>query len=349
MTSPDLRQQLANITRSILSEELDFLDLKNGLDRFKDLCLQATGIDLESDAASEYIKLDSGKAIGPRWAGMCIEDLLRTRRFQMGVLKAVTTLLDKQQEPIQILYAGTGPFATLVLPLISLFSSEQIQFTLLEVNPVSFENVKLLFRRMQAEDYLANTLQCDASEVKLKAPELFDIVVIECLQHKLEREPQVAITQNLLSQLREDVVLIPEDISLYVSYINMSARNEQMMSGSTGSKKDYYRLANPIFRLNKKTTYEMSNGNGQLEPGFPEEYTEIAKQDKKPGMSLAIATEIRVFDDELLQMDDCGLTVPNIIADLDHAGYDLNGLHTRYVLGNHPGLRIEFSREACDK
>ena len=49
---------------------------------------------------------------------MCVDDIMRTRRFVRGVYHAMADMLNAREGKINLLYAGTGPFAMLVLPSI---------------------------------------------------------------------------------------------------------------------------------------------------------------------------------------------------------------------------------------
>ena len=82
-------QKLSEITDVILGPLDNYLALKNSLDDLKALFIEISGLDVNAEENSENLHLESGKAIGPRWAGMCIEDLLRTKHFICGIDKAI--------------------------------------------------------------------------------------------------------------------------------------------------------------------------------------------------------------------------------------------------------------------
>lgn len=334
--------ELCNITDVILKKEIDYIALKNALDALKALFLEASNLNMEADVNSEHIYTSSGKAIGLKWAAMCIEDLIRTKQFISGIHKAI---LDKQllkkSEPIQILYTGTGPFATLVMPFITKFTSEEIQFTCLEINPNSIQSLKNVIEAFGAGAYFKEIHQCDASQFKITEGDSIDIVIIEVLQLALTREPQVAITFNLLPQLSKEVTLIPEEISLQVALLNSTKQQEHLFSGDPHRKIDFLKIVEHAFTLNKA---EINSKKTDIDPlVFSEKEILFSKEELEAHTSAVILTEITVYDTFKLGFRDSGLTIPSIFADLSHEK-NLKGVKTEYLATNDPYLHTSLIR-----
>jgi len=332
MTTSDSANKLTEITKIIINEDLDFLALKNATENLKILFEKASATDFNNSILEENVFLKTGKAIGPKWAGMCVDDFMRTKRFITGTFKAVKFLLQKNNnKPVHILYAGTGPFATLVMPLITIFKPSEIQFTLLEVNPKSIESLKKTIKSFNAESYVKDIFQTDASIFKVPSPNFIDIVLIECMQHALVREPQVAITYNLVSQLNENVILIPEQISLHIALIDSEKKNNYLLnSKSTERKLDFYTNIKPVFVLDKKII------NDNSENIFPKIEVVLPKKTIENSDILAITTEITIYKNKKLTIDDSGLTIPLILSYLKNQR--IKGVTSQYIINESPGL-----------
>src|SRR6476646_3042240 len=128
--------QLRQITDALLlSDDHEVLD--DAVLRLHTLLSATSGLtDDPTDSSSvDDVLLPNGIAISPRDAARCILDSARTSRFLRGIYAA---LLEAQRlfpdVPIEILYAGCGPFAALAIPLTTQFKADQIQFTLLDVH-----------------------------------------------------------------------------------------------------------------------------------------------------------------------------------------------------------------------
>ena len=133
------------------------------------------------------------------------------------------------------MYAGTGPFATLITPLTTLFSSDQLQVTLLELNPVSFQKIQQVVQQMEIGAYVRRIVQTDATTYQIPADEQIDILLSETMQNALKREQQVPIIYNLLQQIDYEVILIPEVIELQLAVMNPTINRNRMLNGSKES------------------------------------------------------------------------------------------------------------------
>src|SRR5437868_2591262 len=91
-------------------------------------------------AASSSTALACGLAISPLDAALCIADGPRTSKLLRGVVAAVEAAQARWPgEAIEVLYAGCGPFAALVVPVARRFDARRVRFTLLDVHARSLE------------------------------------------------------------------------------------------------------------------------------------------------------------------------------------------------------------------
>jgi len=343
MPTNNAKRKLAEITQNLISEKVEADGLKKSIEELKSLLEKVSGLNQEAPINSENILLPSGKAIGPKWAGMCLEDIPRTHKFIKGIHSAVQEVLEKNpKKPVTILYAGTGPYATLVLPLLSLFEPSQLQLILLEVNTVSIESLKRIIKGFDAYEYIKAIYHCDAANFIVPSEFETDILLVECMQHALVREPQVGITYNLLPQMKDEVILIPEEISLHVALIDLEKKAEYL-TNDNNSKKDYYENSDSVFTLNKKEVLEKSTEFKEEGFQFPEREVSFTEEQLSNYDFIAVSTEITIFKNISLSIDESGLTAPMLLADLNH-DQKVTGAKTQYVVGTEPGLASQLVR-----
>jgi len=331
-------ERLQDIAPAILSEDIDYFELSNALKSYKELLLEISNLEYETEENRDNIALPHGLAIGPTWAARCLDDMMRTKKFVRGIYLAISKIKSKNKEPLQILYCGSGPFATLVLPLLTLYTSEEIQLTLVEVNPISFAHVKNVFKSLGAEAYLKNVILEDATKINLENSHEIDVVIIECLQHALAREPQVAITANVMKQCRGDVSLIPEEISLQLSLLNHKEEfdNNSIIFNSSS------RVDKKVFSLNKREALQY-NFNGVESYFFPKKEVCFTLSELKNNTALAVTTTIKIFDNEVLTNKESGLTIPYIFCEIDDKQEALS-VNTQYEVGLNPKLIVSIKK-----
>jgi hypothetical protein len=283
--------------------------------------ISAIGID---DQNTPDLFLPSGKAISPEKAAHCLLEMKRTAVFIRGIYQAINHCLANGNEtPVKILYVGTGPYATLVVPLLTLFTCEQVQVDLVEVNEISFNSVLDVFNELELFPFVDRAFFTDAAELKLE--ESYDIVVAEVMQAALKKEPQVAVMRNLIEQLGTKTIFIPEKIELSATLVtgdepspenNWSANNQTISLGK-------------IFTLDKFRTQTRFLKNSLELP-----------RNLKENNQLYIDTAIRVFGDEKLAGSDCSLTLPVKVCRFRKT--DSGEITFWYESGRVPGVRCRL-------
>jgi len=264
------------------------------------------------------VAVKGGLALSGLDAAACVDDYFRTVSFIKGVYKALSGLInDFPDETIKILYAGTGPYATLLLPLLQLFDKSRLSVIFLDINASSIESVQNLSSLMELDDYNLRYAVADATTYNI--PENFpvDIVVSETMHYGLTLEPQVAIVKNLASQMRPHAILIPQEIHIDFGYSFYA--NEPFINSFTDTPKGYNKLqpykyrkiVDRLFTISKELfsdkIYTTSNFTSKFYQ-LPDEYSNFP--------DVCIFTSITIFDDIKLDTAESLITNPYCITSL---------------------------------
>jgi hypothetical protein len=202
----ELKERLSQYSVDILNLENFHDKLAPAVMGYADLLFEE--FDVDGSAGREHIRTLNGNAIGTFWAAKCIREIFRTQRFSRALYSSVLEAIGQNGRQIHVLYAGTGPFAALALPIMMMLKPEDVQFTFLEINPESIEILEQVIDLFDLHAYVKNIHQCDASLWDVPSSGI-DIVISETMSRALIAEPQVAIMLNLASQLPKEVVFLP--------------------------------------------------------------------------------------------------------------------------------------------
>lgn len=216
---------LNNIRRILLDEGSPEGLLEAALAAYSRTCSEVTGItpDAGFDAWDQDRFLDSGIAINPRAAAHCVADQRRTIVFVRAVHAALTRLLASRPEGVvHVLYAGCGPWATLLLPVLAAFPPERLRVRLLDAHASALDGVRRLVEHFRLEHFAITLEVNDAST--WRAPEAPDLIVAETMHKALEQEPQFAVTANLAPQLAPGGIFVPERIDVDLCIARDGAR-----------------------------------------------------------------------------------------------------------------------------
>lgn len=332
------RSELRLITEVLLRPEDRYDELTKAIESLNQLFLETSGLQNDLAPNREALFLPHGKAIGPTWAGMCVKDLMRTKRFLGGVYLGIRSALARfPARPIRVLYAGTGPFATLALPLTTVFSSAEVRFTMLEINPASVNCLKRVIAAFDAWDFVTEIICVDATRYRDDPDQPFQMIVSETMQNALQKEPQVAITLNLVPQMAGAGILIPENIEVEAVLLNPRLSQQRMLTGIAG---DYYHSLGKIFELNKETARAYARSVDLNSAGSFFDEVELAIPARRaPGYTqLCLFTAIRVFGTVELTPWQSSLTMPKQIMNLNHAEQPVEKISFQYKIDRQPGV-----------
>lgn len=317
-----------NVVRTLLDCADDFALMKQSVDALYNVFSRITGVSPAQISVDKDIMLPSGKAISPSAAAHCLLEMKRTAVFLRGIHQAVLQKLNNRTaKPVRILYAGTGPYGTLVIPLLYLFTPDKIQVDFLDINPVSLEALRKLITELQLNDYIGSIYCEDATTFRVS--KTYDIVISETMLACLKNEPQVAIMQNLIPQLTEECLFIPEKISIEACLINHKMEQDRMM---------YIEGEKPLFErrpLGNVFTVSKQNMNS-----ITEKKTFSIPDDAVAAFpALKLFTTVTVYNNEVLTENDSSITMPKQF--YDFRVEKCREVEFRYMQGEKP--RIESS------
>ena len=221
---------LTRIADTILDETSTARQLHQALDDFTAICSDITGIlpDASFNAWTEDSLLQDGVAINPQAAAHCVTDYLRSVIFLRGAHAAINTAASRfPNTALQILYAGCGPYATLLLPLLTRFDPGELDICLLDIHPQSMRAVRQLIAHFELGDHHISTVEGDACNYQ--HPTSVHLILSETMQKALEQEPQFAITANLAPQLHPGGIFIPEKIEVELCLAQLD-KEQQMFA-----------------------------------------------------------------------------------------------------------------------
>lgn len=297
--------------------------------------IQLSGMDDADHSARTNVLLPQGKAIGSIWAAHCIRDYRRTNVFLRGTLQAIRAAGRRfPGQPIHVLYAGCGPFATLALPLIPLLDGQPVVFTCLDISPGSLGYLRKIVTALHLTPWIHDIVLADATEYRVNPAMPVHVLVGEMMMNGLVREPQVAAMLHLAPQLAPGGLLIPQCITVQAGLLHPT-RNQARMMRPEGPDGEVYHLLPPAFEWSLATIAARAD---QVDPDIFPEMEVLLPPDRDPQFSeLALFTRIQVFESERLECWESVLTYPLPLLQL---GVDpsIRKIGLRYQLGSLPGF-----------
>ena len=256
-------------------------------------------------------KLEGGIALSSQDALDCLKDYLRTTRFIKGVFQAINdSFIQFSNTKIELLYAGCGPGAPLIIPLLHLFSPDQLSITLIDMNESSINSATKIIEVLGLESYFRSCILADAITYNHPTNLPIHIVLSETMDKGLTKEPQVRITQNLAPQLIENGIFIPEEISVYSEHSFYG--NEPYFD----IYKDVFNLGPKIETIDTQHLFSITK-NIQVKPifSFESDWIQIPSSfENHP--DIIIFAEITIYKNQQLKKAESLISNPICIASL---------------------------------
>lgn len=275
--------------------------------------------DCSSDTA-----LPSGIALSPSAAATCTRDGLRTAIFARGLREAIAEARRRfPGETIEVLYAGTGPFAVLAVPLMTIFSPSDVRFTLIDCHEESLRSVRALIRHFGFGRFVRAVVAADASVYRHGFT--IHVVIAEIMRQALGVEPQVEVFRNLGSQLGAGGILVPERVTVDLVLGDPEPAATRSFAGAVAELSCAALAARP-------------DGRNRLD------VRTVTLAEVPRSARAMYATTVHAFGRHVLREFDSGLTYPQVIWDLTNLK-EGERFAFWYELGARPGIRWE--RVAC--
>jgi len=269
-----------------------------------------------------------GQALSTLHAADCTDDYLRTVFFIKGVNKAVNRLCaDNPERQVNIVYAGCGPFATLLIPLLSIFSKNQICAILLDINNSSIHSVKKIISILGLNDYQLMLIEADATTYQKPESFAIDLLLSETMHYALTSEPQVSIIKNFLPQLHQQSIIIPQEISIDLAY-SFYSKEPFLKDADTLCDNDAlkpYPMRSDVgnlFKLSKNFNQLSATPDNKIISSpylIPEEFSEYP--------DICLFTSLKIYDDIELNTAESYITNPYCVTSLfnikAHLGFQL--------------------------
>lgn len=327
---------LKGITEKLLFPVLDYSNVRNTCAELAEFFVSISGFESETRESQMPLSVSSGHAISPAEALLCITDMMRTRNFIRGIKEAIDDRLSAQQgEPVRVFYAGTGPFAALLTPLITVFSPRELQMVLVEINPHSLKYLENTIRALEMEPYVQEILCTDAAGFSIPENLQPDILLSETMRPGLEKEPQVNIISALLPQCKRNPILVPESI-----------RVDLLLTGNLQKDPAEKQFVESLLVLDARTAMIIRNSPEQLAVMGKGIRVKFRERPDPVFTTLQLDTSIRVYKEHRLGFNESGITIPKNMIGLSSAtGYPAT-LLCRYSTTPQPGFTLTWINDA---
>ncbi len=290
------RERLAALSGPLLDATAPLGEQRAAAEALFALCCELAGLRPDAaDLGDEPTPLPQGRALGPLSAARCLLDFARTGAFLRGLRAAAQQARVKGGGPVEVLYAGCGPFAPLFLPLTTVLPPGTVRFTLLDLHPRSVAVAARLVEACGAGAWLAGLHAADAFAFEPELP--VHVAVVETMQRALEHEPQAALMARLARLLAPGGLLLPGEVELGVALADLGSESDP-----AGRRRE------PLGRLLRLTRESLAGGAPPAEASL----ACVVPGEAEPGHALVL-TRVRVFGGESLGDYDSGITYPLVL------------------------------------
>jgi predicted RNA methylase len=320
---------LKRIAAAILASGPDLHDAFLPTEELRKMAERLSGVDFSGNADSGVgqSNLSNGLAISPMMAAWCARESLRSAAFIQGAGAALEQAARNcAGRPLRVLYAGCGPFALLVLPLMALWPASFARFTLLDIHREALDYARTLVSAVGLDDRVEAWVEADATAYRIDPAAPPDVIISETMTAALAREPQVAIARHLLAQA-PGALMVPASVRVDC----MLCDHVKEKPNDIAPQRDRIHLGK-VFELNAASIALWSEADGPL-PGGSVTLPPVLE----PRYHLRLMTHIDVFNGIVLADYACSLNTPRFLPGKP-AFQGGEALEFSYRLGADPGI-----------
>lgn len=318
-------ERLRQITSTLLREGSSYAEIREAALALLEFFTNYTGFNPDERENQEHISTSAGRAVSPYGAAFCIVDMIRTRKFMLGLKAAIEARrIAQPNRPVRVLYAGTGPFATLLLPLTCFFRPDELQMVLLDINPRSLFYLKKLLQQLELGAYVAAIEEADALTYRIPDALQPDILLSETMKAALLDEPQLMVCAALLKQCTSDPLLIPASITVACCLAGnlMNPAHELLNLGA-------------LLNLNKDFALAATTETSKPEILVGPVWIQVPATNERFNR-LVLTTSITVFEQHVIGLNESGLTMPVTVCPIDKSINTPTQIGFRYVVASEP-------------
>jgi len=149
------------------------------------------------------------------------------------------------------------------------------------------------------------------------------------------------ICEELLSD-EIDFLNLKKAVTQLQSFLNtISKIRQEFMEGKIDKTTSYSKRNEDVFILNKETVLSQSEFNAENIPQFPLREIMFQSGEIEDFDEIAIGTEIKIFDSEILSLNESGLTMPLTLL-REKKPIQVRGIETQYLISNSPEIKTKF-------
>jgi hypothetical protein len=246
----------------------------------------------------------------------------RTIKYIHALNQAFISLKEKfPGTPINVFYAGSGPFAPFAIPFMINYKESEIKFTITDIYSESINSVKKITDILKLNDSINEFIQCDLALYKHNNNYPLHILITEAMRMALSREPQAMITINMAPQLIGSGIVIPESVKINAVLSRIDKELKYLSNEINEEEINKTRInLGTVLELSKDQKYDFSIDKKQIKG--PVKSIDINTDNKL----LVLLTDVRLFDSIELKEKESGITYPYFCQELGNieAGDKIN-------------------------